>query len=141
MSTQRIRRIVTTAILLGATVVVAYAADIFSSMTVRSMGDEIVVQWTTGEELGIGGFIIERSDQESPTYKRMGYVQARGAGNRYTYVDNTAFSKQAEQKQYTYRIKGVNGIQVVAYSRPVSTFHDVSSVAGKSWGVIKDLFR
>lgn len=115
------------------------ASDYFSALSIRASGDAIVVQWTSVREDGLVSYDVQRRDAETPFFVRIGTVDLKGAGSRYTYVDNSAFSKPSEQKQYTYRIRATTR-SGSAYSQILTISHDVSSVR-KSWGMIKELFR
>lgn len=124
----------------GATLLQAQtASDYFSALSIRASGDAIVVQWTSVREDGLTSYEVQRRDAETPIYVRIGTVDLKGSGSRYTYVDNSAFNKPSEAKQYTYRIRATtrNGS---TYSQILTISHDVSSVR-KSWGMIKELFR
>lgn len=115
------------------------ASDLFTSLSIRGSGDAIVVQWTSIREEGVTSFEVQRRGTESPLFTRIGTVELKGNGSRYTYVDNSAFNKPTEQKQYSYRIKALTRSGGV-YSQILVISHDVSSVR-KSWGMIKELFR
>lgn len=115
------------------------ASDIFTAMSIRGSGDAIILQWTTLREEGVTSFEVQRRGPESPVFVRIGTVELKGSGNRYTYVDNSAFNKATERKEYSYRIKGITRTGNI-YSQLMTINHEVSSVR-KSWGMIKELFR
>lgn len=115
------------------------APDYFSALSIRASGDAIIVQWASISEHGLISYEVQRRDAESPVFLRIGSVGLKGDGSRYTYVDNSAFNKPSEQKQYTYRIRAATRTGSV-YSQILTISHDVSSVR-KSWGMIKELFR
>lgn len=125
-------------VLLGATGALLGVQNVFSYVTAKPSGDEVVVQWQTTSEVGVGGFEIERRSDNTSSFKRLARIEVKGSGKIYTFIDNSAFFKGQEQQQYTYRVKTIGG--TVVYSSSATVVHDVSSVR-KSWGMIKELFR
>ena len=115
------------------------ATDLFTALSIRGSGDAIIVQWSSIQEAGLASYEVQRRGSESPLFVRIGTLEPKGSGSRYTYVDNSAFNKPTEQKQYTYRIKGITNSGNY-YSQILTISHEVSSVK-KSWGMIKELFR
>lgn len=109
----------------------------FQECGARVMGDQVVIQWQTGMERGVVAYDVERKGPNE-AYKRLGRVTPKGAGVQYSFVDNSAFFRTNEARQYSYRIKVVGSVET--YSRVMSVALEVAGVR-KSWGMIKELFR
>ncbi len=122
-----------------ATALAAPASNIFKTIRAEARGEEISIEWRTAEESGIYNFEIERKSEDVPTFRRIGWVAAKGGSNAYTYVDKGAFFKMDGGKTYTYRLRTV-GSGTEQYSPSVTVTHEVSGVR-RSLGMIKELFR
>lgn len=110
----------------------------FTNCYARVAGDQVVVQWQTSRESGVAAFDVERKGVSESTYRRVGRVAPKGSGAQYSFVDNSAFFRTADARQYQYRIRAVGGSDV--YSSIMTVALEVAGVK-KSWGMIKELFR
>ncbi len=112
---------------------------VFNYVKAMPTGDEVTIQWQSSNENGVESYEIERRGEDSPDFRRLSRVDAKGSGSIYSYVDDGAFYKSGSSKRFTYRLKAVGGA-TQQFSPTVSITHEVSSVR-KSWGMIKELFR
>ena len=118
-------------------------ADVIRDGTLRaeSQSAGVLVQWTSDNETNVDGYLIERTIAGNPdafiTIQRMG---VRGAGVRYTYLDDTAF--KTTDAFYRYRVTPLdasgNVVGAVKYTQLIRS--SVSSVR-RTWGSIKAMFR
>jgi|GEM_PF-1817073 len=110
----------------------------FGACYARVTGDQVVVQWQTVQETSVAAFDVERKGVNEGVYRRIGRVAPKGSGAQYSFVDNSAFFRTADARQYQYRIRAVGGNEV--YSSIMTVALEVAGVK-KSWGMIKELFR
>lgn len=118
----------------------ASAGAFIERLTARSDGDNISIEWKTGDEFNVKQFDVERSTGFTDSFIAVGSVEPKGSNSYYTYVDKSAYKSTANL--YVYRIKIVDRDPNVApsYSNTVSVSHNVSSVK-RTWGSIKAMFR
>jgi hypothetical protein len=115
-------------------------SGIFSFIRAVPQGNDILLQWKSGNEAGIIRYEVERKSEEVTEFRRVsGGITARGNNTTYTFTDDGAFFKPQGGKKFTYRVKGV-GTNFEQYSSFTTVVHEVSSVR-RSWGMIKELFR
>ena len=109
------------------------------SLTARSDGTNITLQWVSDDETGVLRYEIERKSGANGQFLYLVQVPLRGNGSSYLYVDDSAFLR-ATETLYFYRIKVdySNGSSV--YYGPIAVQHSVSSVR-RTWGSIKAMFR
>ena len=101
-------------------------------------GNDVVLEWTTGAEINMQVFIVERKMNGSEFFK-IGTVSPRGSGTSYRFVDKTVLGKTTG-REYVYRLKIVDLDGTFAYSQTVTVVPQISS-ARETWGSIKALFR
>jgi hypothetical protein len=118
----------------------AFAGSVFNDMNVRETGGQVIVQWTTLDEGGCNGFLVERST-DGVSFQVLNNTQpipAQGARS-YEYTDPYIFKQTA--RAYTYRVRAVmSGSGRVEYS-PVRTIYITLSGIQQTWGGLKALFR
>jgi hypothetical protein len=109
------------------------------SLSARSDGSNITVQWVSDDESGVLRYEIERKSGANGQFVFLVQIPLRGNSSSYIYVDDSPFLHGMESV-YQYRIKVdySNGSSV--YYGPVTVTHQVSSVR-KTWGSIKAMFR
>jgi len=118
----------------------SFAGAFIERITARSDGDNITIEWKTGEEVNVKLFEIERSNGSTNNFILVGSMEPKGSNSFYVYVDKSAY--KPTDVIYVYRIKIVDKDPNVApsYSSTVSVSHNVSSVK-RTWGSIKAMFR
>ncbi|MFP4528396.1 MAG: hypothetical protein ACLFQX_07595 [Candidatus Kapaibacterium sp.] len=132
---------------LAAAATLIAAQTVVESLTAKSEGDSIVVEWRSASESGITSFEIERAGKDN-LFQHVDNVSPRGDGSHYRFVDDEVYFKdkagprdKIQQKtQYSYRLKVVFADNTYAYSDVVYVAHQVSSIR-RTWGMIKEMFR
>lgn len=122
------------ALLLIATVYAGAFLDYFHG---RSEGDNVTLEWKTGEEVNLQKFVIERKTPQS-TFAEIGQISPKGSYSFYNFVDENAY--KANDLVFVYRLKIVDTNSQVTYSNEVSVSHSISGVK-RTWGSIKAMFR
>lgn len=115
-----------------------FASAFIQSITARSDGENIIVEWKTGEEsASLSKFVVERKTPNNG-FIEIGTVTPKGSNSFYTFVDNNIF--KGNDYIFTYRLKIVDNNSQVTYSTEVSVSHSISGVK-RTWGSIKAMFR
>lgn len=119
-------------------VVSVIASAFIQSITARSDGENIIVEWKTGEESSsLNKFVVERKTPNNG-FIEIGTVTPKGSNSFYTYIDHNIF--KGNDYIFTYRLKIVDNNSQVSYSSEVSVSHSISGVK-RTWGSIKAMFR
>ena len=103
----------------------------------RSEGENVKLEWKTGEESNLKNFIIERKTQQS-AYVELSTISPKGDNSFYTYVDESVY--KSSDYVFTYRLRIVDADQKISYSSEVSVSPSISGVK-RTWGSIKAMFR
>ncbi|MFN3695389.1 MAG: hypothetical protein ACK4UV_10305, partial [Ignavibacterium sp.] len=115
-----------------------FASAFIQSITARSDGENIIVEWKTGEESSsLSKFVVERKTPNNG-FIEIGTVSPKGSNSFYTFVDNNIF--KGNDYIFTYRLKIVDNNSQITYSTEVSVSHSISGVK-RTWGSIKAMFR
>jgi hypothetical protein len=135
----RLLFIMCAAVLLAGTALAGGIRD--GSLTAYSTGGSIVVSWTSEDESGVVGYVIERRAINSNVWISLvdPYERARGVGWRYRIEDRSAF--RTADNVYQYQITQVfgDGHRGDPY-KTVVTHNNISGVR-RTWGSIKAMFR
>ena len=103
----------------------------------RSEGENVKLEWKTGEESNLKNFILERKTQQS-AYVELSTISPKGDNSFYTYVDESVY--KSSDYVFTYRLRIVDADQKISYSSEVSVSPSISGVK-RTWGSIKAMFR
>ena len=103
----------------------------------RSEGDDVRLEWKTGEEVNLDQFVIERKTPQSP-FVELTSIEPEGDNSFYSYLDEAAY--KSENLVFIYRLKIVDIDGSTSFSSEVTVSHNVSSVK-RTWGSIKAMFR
>jgi hypothetical protein len=103
----------------------------------HNLGEDIKIEWETGEETNLSQFMIERKTPESD-FVSITAVQPKGSNSYYSYIDESIFKQN--DYVFVYRLKIVENNGNYAYSSPITVTLNPSSVK-KTWGSIKAMFR
>jgi len=103
----------------------------------RSEGDDVRLEWKTGEEVNLQQFVIERKTSQSP-FVELASIEPEGDNSFYSYLDEAAY--KAEDLVFIYRLKIVDNDGSISFSSEVTVSHNVS-VVPRTWGSIKAMFR
>ncbi len=102
-----------------------------------SDGDNIKLEWKTGDENNLNHFAIERKSLQT-SYLEIATIDPKGSNSLYTYIDHSAY--KSNDVIFMYRIKIVDNDNQVSYSSEITVSHSVSGVK-HTWGSIKAMFR
>lgn len=114
-----------------------YAGAYLEYFHARSEGDDVLLEWKTGEESNLQKFAIERKTPQNG-YSEIATVNPKGSNSLYSYVDKNAY--KPTDLIFIYRLKIVDNNNLVTYSQEETVSHNVSNVP-RTWGSIKALFR
>ncbi len=115
----------------------AFATAYLDFFFARSEGDNVKLEWRTGEEHNVQHFIVERKTI-SGNFIDVATITAKGSNSYYTYVDESAYKSQ--DLIFIYRLKIVSENNSTTFSSEVSVSHSISGIK-RTWGSIKAMFR
>ncbi len=124
-------------ILLLVLAVTVFAGAIVNSFSVSNLGDNIQIEWSTGQESNLKDFIIQRKTIQSPNYTDIATIQPKGNYSEYSYIDRAAY--KTNDVFYLYRLKIEDNDGSTSYLEQ-SISHSISAVK-RTWGSIKAMFR
>jgi len=114
-----------------------YAGAYLEYFQGRSEGEDIKLEWKTGEEVSLQEFRIERKTPQN-SFVEIATVQPKGSNSYYSYLDQSAY--KMSDLIFIYRLKIVDTNGQASYSNEVTVSHNVSGVK-RTWGSIKAMFR
>lgn len=117
--------------------VVAVYATTYEYFQAHSEGDNIRLEWRTGDESGLDKFIIQRKTPQS-SYIEIATVKPMGNNSIYSYLDESAY--KAQDLVFIYQLEFVDINGTVSKSNEVTVSSNVSGVK-RTWGSIKAMFR
>ncbi len=103
----------------------------------RTEGENVKLEWKTGDETNLRNFVLERRTQQSP-YVDLTTLNPKGSNSFYSYVDESVY--KSSDYVFTYRLRIVDNDQKISYSAEVSVSPSISGVK-RTWGSIKAMFR
>lgn len=116
---------------------VVYAGGGIHGLAATSVGGKIVVTWTSDDESGVSGYLIERKAGVDGQWITLTdpLMRPLGSGTNYTFEDNTAFKTSGTFYQYKITAVGTGNVFYVSVS------HESVSGVRRTWGSIKAMFR
>lgn len=102
-----------------------------------TQGENVKLEWKTGEESNLQNFVIERRTQNS-SYVDLATIYPKGSNSFYSYIDESVY--KSSDYVFTYRLRIVDNDQKISYSYEVSVSPNISDVK-RTWGSIKAMFR
>lgn len=114
-----------------------FAGAFLQFFNARSEGENIVLNWQTGNENNLSHFVVMRSTAMGE-FSDIETIQAKGSNSLYTYIDENVY--KSNSSIYIYRLRLVDFDNSISYSGQVSVAPNISSVK-RTWGSIKALFR
>jgi hypothetical protein len=114
-----------------------YAGAYIDYFHARSEGEDVRLEWKTGEELNLNKFVIERKTPQS-SFVDIATIDPKGSNSYYSYLDKNAY--KSNDLLFNYRLKIVDNNNIISYSSEVTVSHNVSGVK-RTWGSIKAMFR
>lgn len=118
-------------------ILTVYAGAYLDYFHGRSEGDDVRLEWKTGDENNLNHFSVERKTPQS-SYNEIATVDPKGSNSYYTYIDQSAY--KTDDMIFIYRLKIVDNDNQVSYSSEVTVSHNISGVK-RTWGSIKAMFR
>ena len=115
-----------------------YAGAYIEYFHARSESDNVRLEWQTSEETNLQKFVIERKTPQS-SFTEIASVAPKGNNSNYIFTDQNAY--KTNDMVFVYRLKIVDNNDQVTYSADVTVTHSISSVAKRTWGSIKAMFR
>ncbi len=115
-----------------------FAGAILSDFRAHSEGENIKVEWETGDESNIQSFVVERSSSQSSFSEISSPMQPRGNNSYYSFLDESLF--KANDYVFQYRLKIVDNDGTISYSATISVTPKISGLK-RTWGSIKAMFR
>ena len=107
-------------------------------LTGYSDATRIILTWTSVDETDLEGYGIQRSS-DGHIFQDVGYLEARGAGTGYTYIDDSVFAKPTTRVYYYRLVFHLSG-GALSYSEVIRVESRISGVR-HTWGSIKALFK
>ncbi|MEO6941238.1 MAG: hypothetical protein ABI444_14070 [Candidatus Kapaibacterium sp.] len=129
-------------------VALAEYTGVIDSLTARTDGDSISLDWHSGVETGVRTYAVERSELNTSSFDQMSTVVATGSYSMYHYKDVHVTSAQAIGQSgnirplsdlYKYRLKIVYD-NSISYSQSITVSRPSSGVR-RTWGMIKEMFH
>ena len=115
-----------------------YAGAYIEYFHARSESDNVRLEWQTSEETNLQKFVIERKTPQS-SFTEVASIAPKGNNSNYIFTDQNAY--KTNDMVFVYRLKIVDNNDQVTYSADVTVTHSISSVAKRTWGSIKAMFR
>jgi hypothetical protein len=123
------------ALLIIATV---YAGAYISYFHISSDGDNVKLEWQTGDESNLQKFVIERQSYQKP-FIEIANIVPTGNNSYYSFIDQNTY--KTNDMLFIYRLKMVDKDgATITYSDPSSVSLNISGVK-RTWGSIKAMFR
>lgn len=116
----------------------SFAGAFMEYFHARTEGENVKLEWKTGEESNLNKFVIERKTQQS-SYVDLTTITPKGNNSFYTYIDESIY--KASDYVFTYRLRIVDNDQKISYSSEVSVAPNLSDITKRTWGSIKAMFR
>ncbi|UCH65662.1 MAG: hypothetical protein JSW63_00575 [Ignavibacterium sp.] len=114
-----------------------YAGAFLDYFHGHSEGDDVRLEWRTGEEVNLQRFVIERKTPQSP-FVELATIDPKGSNSFYSFLDEAAY--KTEDLVFIYRLKIIDNDGATSHSSEVTVSHNVSGVK-RTWGSIKAMFR
>ncbi|MEJ2495506.1 MAG: hypothetical protein P8Y79_14400 [Ignavibacteriaceae bacterium] len=119
-------------------VVAINAAAFIDYFQAHSEGDDIILEWKTGEEVNLDKFVIERKTPQSSYIVIEDNIEPKGSNSYYKFRDGSAY--KTEDLVFTYQLNIFDKDGKVSKSNEITVSHNVSDVK-RTWGSIKAMFR
>ena len=116
---------------------VAFAGAILNYFEVNSQGENVQVEWKTGDESNVNHFSIQRKTPQT-SYVEIATLQPKGSNSFYNYVDQSIY--KTNDVIFIYQLKIVDNDNLATYSIERSASPNISGIK-RTWGSIKAMFR
>jgi hypothetical protein len=116
---------------------VAFADAFLYYFTAQSEGENVKIEWKTGEEANVNHFSIQRKTPQT-SFAEITIVQPKGSNSLYSYLDQSIY--KTNDVVFTYRLIIVNNDMGTSSSPMVTVSPNISGIK-RTWGSIKAMFR
>lgn len=118
-------------------VTTVFAGAHFEFFHARSEGENVKLEWKTGEEQNVKNFVIERKPVNG-NFISLTTIAPKGSYSLYTFTDESAY--KSNNLVFVYRIRIVDNDGSISHSIERSVSPNISGVK-RTWGSIKAMFR
>ena len=115
-----------------------FAGAMLRDFRAHSEGENIKVEWETGDESNVQSFVVERSSSQSDFTEISSPILPKGSNSYYSFLDESLFKNTDYVFQYRLKIVDVDG--TVSHSAVISVAPKISGLK-RTWGSIKAMFR
>jgi hypothetical protein len=116
---------------------VAFAGAYLDYFQVKSEGDNVKLEWKTGDETNVNHFSIQRKTPQT-SYVEIATILAKGNNSFYSFIDQSIY--KTNDVIFIYQLKIVDNDMQTSYSVERSASPNISGVK-RTWGSIKAMFR
>jgi hypothetical protein len=104
----------------------------------RSEGENVKLEWKSGNETNLKYYVIERKTQQS-SFVDLATITSKGSNSVYTFIDESVY--KSNDYVFTYRLRLVDNDQSVSYYDHLASVSPNISGVKRTWGSIKAMFR
>lgn len=115
-----------------------FAGAILRDLRAYSEGENVKVEWETGDESSVQSFVVERSSSQSDFAEISSPISPKGSNSYYSFLDESLFKNTDYVFQYRLKIVDVDG--TISHSAVISVAPKISGLK-RTWGSIKAMFR
>jgi hypothetical protein len=116
---------------------VAFAGAYLDYFQAKSQGDNVQVEWKTGDETNINHFSLQRKTPQT-SFVEITTVQPKGSNSTYSFIDQSIY--KTNDVIFIYQLKIVDNDMQTTYSLEKSASPNISGIK-RTWGSIKAMFR
>ena len=116
---------------------VAFAGAYLDYFQAKSEGDNVKLEWKTGDESNVNHFSIQRRSPQT-SFVEIASVPAKGSNSYYSFVDQSIY--KTKDVIFNYQLIIVDNNMQTSSSQIVSVSPNISGVK-RTWGSIKAMFR
>ena len=116
---------------------VAFAGAYLDYFQAKSQGDNVQVEWKTGDETNINHFSLQRKTPQT-SFVEITTVQPKGSNSTYSFIDQSIY--KTKDVIFIYQLKIIDNNMQTSFSNEVSVSPNISGIK-RTWGSIKAMFR
>jgi hypothetical protein len=116
---------------------VAFAGAYLDYFQAKSEGDNVQVEWKTGDETNVNHYSVQRKTPQT-SYVEIAIVQPKGSNSIYSFIDQSIY--KTNDIIFIYQLKIIDNNMQTSFSSEVSVSPNISGIK-RTWGSIKAMFR
>jgi hypothetical protein len=116
---------------------VAFAGAYLDYFQAKSEGDNVQVEWKTGDETNVNHYSVQRKTPQT-SYVEIATVQPKGSNSIYSFIDQSIY--KTNDIIFIYQLKIIDNNMQTSFSSEVSVSPNISGIK-RTWGSIKAMFR